>query len=70
MVEVAQVNGDIFYLTAYYIKKSSPSAFLKKLSAISCLNCEAHELNVSEQSHYKVSPAYEIADGVYCYSDT
>lgn len=47
MVELAQVNGDIFYLTPYCIKKNQVlMSFLKKLSAISLLNCETHELNV------------------------
>lgn len=56
MVEVAQVNGDIFYLTPYYIKKNQVlMSFLKKLSAISLLNCETHELNVPSECAWTVS---------------
>lgn len=70
MVEVAQVNGDIFYLTPYYIKKNQVlMSFPKKLSAISLLNCETHELNVPSECAWTVTwwdvPLHEVAHGAH-----
>ena len=68
MVEVAQVNGEIFYLIPYYIKKNQVlMSFLKKLSAINLLNCETHELNVplqcSEQWRGEMFPSMRLPPG-------